>query len=676
MNHLKSIVKEYQEQFIKQEIFEDNIYGEIKRIEKALLDEKFLPSTGLKILFNKLLRRSKYPMEVAIVGQFSSGKSTFLNALLSKDILPTGITPVTSKVNFINYADEYKLKVSYKNGINEYHALETIADFTDQRKSTQDIKYLTLYAPMDILKDISFVDTPGLNSQSLSDTQSTKNILRDVDGIIWLTLIDNAGKESEAEILKEYLDNFKDKSLCVLNQKDKFNTQDIEKTLQYIKSQFSDFFSDVIPISSKDALDSRVNQKDVLIDNALHSLEKAFKKSTSTNINENDLSFFKDDYAKFVKEIDTIKTKDSSNDKILMENSNISEVLDYIEQKIRPQAKASKIYAIRKDLNSICDILIKEYETILGVHESLEEILLKKESMILESFDNVYTKHSKTLVLIFEQIESIMHKIADTIYENITTKETKRYEHTKAIFSKENIKSHTYETVIIDIDSINKKLFLENKMIDKQVEAVVAHLKSVEQLSSQDFMNIFKILKDAIVSWQKPYELIKKHREIASDLEFANTRQEVAKVYENIILSYHRSILGNISALHKKYAYFNGAFSHSYTQIIQKSILQIQNMLNTQKKLFEKNPLEHNIDIPNFETILEILKDNFDFEKIEVFLVSRRNYLYKTLEISKTQFLEINTQQIRYVISKKELIIEKIRAIKEIQITIDRDSNY
>ena len=31
-------------------------------------------------------------MEVAITGQFSAGKSTFLNALLSRNILPTGIT--------------------------------------------------------------------------------------------------------------------------------------------------------------------------------------------------------------------------------------------------------------------------------------------------------------------------------------------------------------------------------------------------------------------------------------------------------------------------------------------------------------------------------------------------------------------------------------------------------
>ena len=39
--------------------------------------------------------------------------------------------------------------------------------------------------------------------------------------------------------------------------------------------------------------------------------------------------------------------------------------------------------------------------------------------------------------------------------------------------------------------------------------------------------------------------------EIASDLEFSNTRHFAAKVYENILRDYHRAILENISALRK-----------------------------------------------------------------------------------------------------------------------------
>lgn len=673
MKHLEAIVKEYKEQFIKEEVFDNSISGEIKRVQKALQDEKFMPSVQLKAIFNKLLRRSKYPMEIAIVGQFSSGKSTFLNALLSKDVLPTGITPVTSKVNYINYGPKYKLKVSYNNGANEYHALETISQFTDQRKAVEDIKYLTLYAPMEILKDISFVDTPGLNSLSLNDTQVTKKILRDVDGIIWLTLIDNAGKESEAEVLKEYLENFKDKSLCVLNQKDKFKSQEINTTVSYIKERFNTFFSEVIPISAKQALDSRVNQKDVLIDSALHALQKSFKNSSQVHKDAPDLTFFQDDFEKFSKEIRDIHKQDSSNDEKMMKSSNISEVLNFIESKIHPQAKAAKAFAIKKDLSSICDILIKEYETILGVYESLEDILIKKEQEILNAFDSVYLKHSKSLYLTLDKIESITQLIADTIYENIKTKEAKYYKQAKSILGQKQIKSHIYETLIVDDEAIMQKLFYENQSIDKQVKAAIAHLKNIEQQSSEDFRGVFHILKHSIQSWQEPYELIKKHREIASDLEFANTRQFVAKVYENVTLPYHNAILGNISALHKKFAFFSGAFSFSYTQITKESIFLVKEKIEKQVQLFEKNPLKNTLIIPSSDSILEIVKNNFNYEKIELFLTSRRNYLYKTIQTAKEQFTKINGEQINYVASQKQVFIEKIESIKEIQNSINKD---
>ena len=667
MKHLREIVNEYKETYLCEEVFDDSISGDIKRTQKLLLDEKFLPSVGLKSLFNKLLRRSSYPMEVAIVGQFSSGKSTFLNALLSKDVLPTGITPVTSKVNYINYGKAYRLKVTYYDGAHEYHSLDLISQFTDQRYTIEDIKYITLYAPMDILKDISFVDTPGLNSQSMGDTQVTKKILRDVDGIIWLTLLDNAGKESESEILRQYLKNFKDKSLCVLNQKDKFDDESVQTTVSYVKKSFADFFSQVIPISAKQALDSRVNQKDVLINNALDSMQKAFKESSTIHKSSNDLSFFKNEFEEFTHTIDTINKHDSSNDEKIMKDSNISEVLNFIETNIRPQAKASKAYSIKKDLRDICEILIKEYETILGVYESLIDILITKESEILEAFDSVNLKYSKSLHLTYNQIESIAQSISDVIYENIKTKEASRYEEEKGVFGQSKIRSHNYETIYVDSEAVMKKLFYDDKSMDKQINATLSYFKSIEQQSAADLSDVFCILKHAIGLWQEPYELIKKHREIASDLEFANTRQFVSKVYENIILPYHTAIHGNINALQKKFTYFNGAFSYSYTQITKECIFLVQEKIDIQTKSFEKDPLKYTITTPRPEDILETVKKSFTFDKIETFLTSRRNFLYKTIERSKTQFREINSEQIEYVISKKHTYIDKIEEIKKIK---------
>ena len=668
LNILKSFVNEYKETYSLQEVvYEDGLVGDIKKIQTKLLDEKFLPSNQLEGILKKQIRRARYPMEIAITGQFSSGKSTFLNALLSRNILPTGITPVTSKVNFINYGEEYKLKITYYSGAQEFAPIESIADFTDQREhEMKDIKYLTLYAPMDILKDISFVDTPGLNSQSQSDTDTTRKVLRDVGGIIWLTLIDNAGKLSEAEVLEEYMQHFKNKSLCVLNQKDKLTPEQVETTTKYVSEKFGKYFAQVTPISARMALESRTHQKRVLLDDSFDTIIKEFKKELNKNIGVSSLEFFKDNFEAFHKKVDEINSKDMSGDMKLLKESNINEVLEFIENTIRPQAAETKEFAIKKDLKGICDILIKEYETITKVYDALIDILKSCEQKVIEHFENIHKRYSKELFTIYNSLEAIMEKIAHESYKNIKKRSAIRYEESKG-FLGEKIEKFSYETFWIDSDAIYKSLFYDDQTIDKMFKRSIKLLKNVELDSDESFRNAYRIIKDEVTKWQEPYELIRKHREIASDLEFSNTRHFAAKVYENVLRTYHRAILENISALRKKFAYFNGALSYSYIQTTQATIAHFEQQISESEELYKKEPSKFSIHHPREDEIVAKLKANFGFEKIEDFLTSKRNYLFKIVKYSKEQYLEINEDRIKFVESRKEQYLAKIKDLEAIK---------
>ncbi|WP_320035021.1 dynamin family protein [Halarcobacter sp.] len=668
MSILNGFVKEFNEKFVKkEEEFEEGLAGDIKRIRAKLLDEKFLPSIQLRNILDKQIRRARYPMEVAITGQFSSGKSTFLNALLSKNILPTGITPVTSKVNFINYGEEYKLKITYYSGAQEYAPIEAIADFTDQRKhDMRDIKYLTLYAPMDILKDISFVDTPGLNSQSQSDTDTTRRVLRDVGGIIWLTLIDNAGKLSEAQVLEEYMQHFKNKSLCVLNQKDKFTQDQIETTTKYIKDKFGKFFAKVVPISAKMALESRSAHSDILIHDEYEKFIKKFKEDLRIN-DVNTLNFFEKDFEDYKNKIKKIKEIDSSGNTKLLEESNIQDVLDFIDNTIRPQAAESKEYAIKKDLKGICNILVKEYETIIAVYDSLIEILKNAEDDVLEAFENIHKTYSKELFSVYNSLESIMEKMAHETYKSIKKQKASRYEEKSGFLHKDSYERIEYETYWIDSDNVYKNLFYDDQTIDKMFKRAIKELKQVELDSNEAYRNVYREIKHRIHRWQEPYEQLKKHREIASDMEFSSTRHFAAKVYENVLRSFHRAILENISALRKKFAYFNGALSYSYIQTTQATIAHFEQQIAESVTLYEKEPTKFTIYHPREDEILTKLKANFGFEKIEDFLTSKRNYLFKIIQYSKKQYLDINKDRIEFVESKKLEYIKKIEDIKIIK---------
>ena len=663
LNILKSFVNEYKNSYsIKEVVYEEGLVGDIKKIQTKLLDEKFFPSNQLISILNKQIRRARYPMEVAITGQFSSGKSTFLNALLSRNILPTGITPVTSKVNFINYGEEYKLKITYYSGAQEYAPIEAIADFTDQRQNEmKDIKYLTLYAPMDILKDISFVDTPGLNSQSQSDTDTTRKVLRDVGGIIWLTLIDNAGKLSEAEVLEEYMQHFKNKSLCVLNQKDKLTPDQVTTTTNYVSEKFGKYFAKVVPISARMALESRALQIDVLIQDKQDKLLENIKHSINGNVTL--IAKNLDDYYKDLEDINNIDT--SNNDKLLKE-SNIQEVIDFINTTIRPQASETKEFAIKKDLKGICDILVKEYETITKIYDVLIDILKDCENKVLEHFENIYKKYSKELFNIYNSLEAIMEKIAHETYKNIKKKTSNRFEESKS-FLGGKIEKFAYETFWIDSDSIYKGLFYDDQTVDKMFKRSIKLLKNIELDTDESFRDVFKLIKNEINKWQEPYELVRKHREIASDLEFSNTRHFAAKVYENVLNTYQEAILENISALRKKFAYFNGALSYSYIQTTQATIAHFEQQIFESEELYKKEPSKFSVSHPREDEIVAKLKANFGFEKIEDFLTSKRNYLFKIVKYSKEQYLEINEDRISFVKSKKEQYLEKIKDLEKIK---------
>ncbi|MDX3958805.1 dynamin family protein [Aliarcobacter skirrowii] len=664
LNILKNFIEEYNQNLSDKEIvYEDGLVGEIKKTIDKLLDEKFLPSSELKTILNKQIRRARYPMEVAITGQFSAGKSTFLNALLSRNILPTGITPVTSKVNFINYGDEFKLKITYYSGATEYAPIESIADFTDQRQDDmKNIKYLTLYAPMPILKDISFVDTPGLNSQSQSDTDVTRRVLKDVGGIIWLTLIDNAGKLSEAQVLEEYMQHFKNKSLCVLNQKDKLTPQQVETTTNYVKEKFGKYFAKVVPISAIKALEGRASHKDILIEDQnrdfINSLKNELKDS-----NESKIDSLLSEYKNSIK---NIKNSDTSDNTKLLEESNIQEVLDFINNSIRPQAQEAKEFAIKKDLRSFCDILIKEYETILKVYDALVEVLTNTEEKVLKAFDEILSKYSKDLFTIYNSLISVMEKIAHETFKNIKTKKAFRFDESKNFFG-EKIEKVEYETYWIDSDAVYKALFYDDQTIDKMFKRSIKLLKNVELDSDEAFRDVYRMIRNDVVNWQEPYELIRKNREIASDAEFSNTRHFAAKVYENVLREYHKAILENISALRKKFAYFNGALSYSYIQTTQATIAHFEQQIIESEELYKKEPTRFSISHPREDEIVAKLKANFAFEKIEDFLTSKRNYLFKIIKYSKEQYLEINQDRIEFVKNRKNQYLEKIQDLEKIK---------
>ena len=663
MKVIESFVKEFKQIHSKVIEFGSSIDGQIKYAKNELTKKELYASMTLVNVLNKLSIRAKEPMKVAVTGQFSSGKSTFLNALMAKDILPTGITPVTSKVNFIKYGDEYKLEIYFSDGRVEFHPVQNLQNFTDQRSSIEDIKYLTLYIPYDTLKDITFVDTPGLNSQSIQDTKTTLNVLKDVDGIIWLTLMDNAGKLSEEKALNQLLQNSNIKSLCVLNQKDRFAQEDINKTISYIQEKFSNFFDEVIAISAKSALIARRNDKQQMIQEKIKELSSDFEKELQQHLHDN-LSFFEKKYMKFKREVDDILDMDFSKNLQLLNSSNIIQVIDFIDNEIRPHADKAKEISIKKDLVEICTILTEQYNIIITVFDKLLAILTNYHKELDTYFNIPKQKHAKELYLSYSELEKIITLISNEIYSNLKTTTRYRYQEKKgSLLSKSTIEKIPYDFPWFDSENIYKNLFYDDEKIEKLLKKVLRDLKNSEQNAKKEIEYLYSKLENSIKSWQELYELITKNREIASDKEFANLRRFVSKVYENILKDFVLSYTKTLSKLEHDFGYIQGALEFNYQNATKTTVAFFKRRIYESISFFEEDPVNFTIYKPTDKEITEQVKIHFSFNKLDNLIKSKRNFLYKSFEELQEQFKDILTKKESFLKDKKDIYLKKIQTI-------------
>lgn len=217
----------------------------------------------LQLLLQSYQEHLHRPLQVAVVGEYNAGKSTFLNAILQESVLPTGDLPTTGCVNYIRFGKNSSIVVHYKDGTNESlsaNQLQSISthDHNNPRKQhfLQKLKHIEVFKPAKILEKIVFLDTPGLNAPTKADQEITEKLLNESDAIIWLTSARQVLASTEVDILEAFSERYKGKSLCVISQTDSLNNprQEVPQLLQYAKETLADYFTDIVAISAVEAI--------------------------------------------------------------------------------------------------------------------------------------------------------------------------------------------------------------------------------------------------------------------------------------------------------------------------------------------------------------------------------------------------------------------------------------
>ena len=172
---------------------------------------------------------------LVVVGEFNAGKSAFINALIGASVLAEGVTPTTSRIHLLRHGDSSRREV-------------------DEGREE-------LTAPVEILSELTVVDTPGTNALDRRHEAITDEFVPRADLVLFVTSADRPFSESERAFL-ERIRTWGKKVVVVLNKIDLLaGREEIDEVVGYIRDhakKLLGFEPEVFPISARRAAAGRV----------------------------------------------------------------------------------------------------------------------------------------------------------------------------------------------------------------------------------------------------------------------------------------------------------------------------------------------------------------------------------------------------------------------------------
>jgi len=127
-------------------------------------------------------------IDVAVLGKFKAGKSSFLNSLIGKPILPVGVTPVTTLITRLQFGQRERAIATYFDGtVHEvdFSEVETFTSETRNPGNEKNVEVVDIELPsLQECAGLRLVDTPGLGSVFKYHRETSENWLPEVGAAV------------------------------------------------------------------------------------------------------------------------------------------------------------------------------------------------------------------------------------------------------------------------------------------------------------------------------------------------------------------------------------------------------------------------------------------------------------------------------------------------------------
>lgn len=336
----------------------------------------------------------KNEVQIVVLGQFKRGKSSLINSLIGKNVLPTSVVPLTSIVTVIKYGEKIKVVVTLLNGKKAEIKFTELGDYVTENKNPENkkqVEKVEIEYPSDFLKSgVQIIDTPGVGSVYRHNTDVAYDFVPKADVGIFVVTADPPISQAELQFLLSIKD-FLGKILFVQNKIDQVAEKERNQSLEFTKNVIEKSLDikgiRFYPLSSRMALEGKL-------------------KNNRQKLKESRLLDFENELKSFLKKEKSMVIKESVMKKLTYLFNEIDLILNLRKQaaktplailKEKVEEFESKIKNIKQQKEDIDYILERQMQKLINQNliEDIEILKAEKFPVLLDELEKFYVKNKE-----------------------------------------------------------------------------------------------------------------------------------------------------------------------------------------------------------------------------------------------------------------------------------------
>ena len=202
-------------------------------------------------------------LRVLVAGEAKRGKSTLVNALLGRVVLPAGVTPLTAVATTVRYGNDPHAEVRFTDGHEEKQPVSALPELVTERGNPGNhrrIAAVTVYLDAPLLAGgVELVDTPGTGSVFAWDTAAAHQALESMDAAVFVLTADPPVSAAERDLYVK-VSGMSVATFAVLNKADHLDEAGLREAAEFTAQVLAEAWTGpgapgrVYPVSAQAAL--------------------------------------------------------------------------------------------------------------------------------------------------------------------------------------------------------------------------------------------------------------------------------------------------------------------------------------------------------------------------------------------------------------------------------------